>query len=129
MPLGWRHALMLQLGYNESSKFEESNFATVSASATGHLPLSLLVDSCYAVYQLQNTRVPFPAGIPAEPGCGVCTLLHPPFCPPQQVLWLHIVNVGNHHGIGFDMSTIFYPGSRSCILPYNFHAVITSVRM
>lgn len=72
---------MLQLGYNEPSQAEESNFATVTASATGHLPLSLLVESCYAVYQLQNARVPFPAGIPTEPGCVVCTLLHSPFHP------------------------------------------------
>lgn len=51
--LGWRCALILQLGYSEPSSPEESDFATVAGSAAGHL--SPLADRWNAVSHLQST--------------------------------------------------------------------------
>lgn len=46
--------LVLQLDYKEQSLSKESYFATVAGSVVRY-SLSLLADTCYAVYQLHET--------------------------------------------------------------------------
>lgn len=47
---------MLQLGSNEPSSSEESNFFTAGGSAVRHLVLSPLADRCYTVHELKSAN-------------------------------------------------------------------------
>lgn len=79
---------MFQLDYNKPSSSNESDFTTAADSATRHLLLSPMDDSCYVVYQLLGTiRFPFLQGF--QHSLVAVTPLHStpqPFHPPSHVL-------------------------------------------
>lgn len=86
---------------NEVRLSEERYFVVFVGSAARHLLLSPLLDRCYAVYQLQSAiQSHFLHGFQQSLATVLllCSTLHSILL--SSCLWLYIVCLGNHHGVG-----------------------------
>lgn len=87
---------------------KKNDFTTVADSAAGYFPLSLLVFSCCAAYQLQSTTESPPLqGF--QQNLDTVFLFHSTLC--LVLLRLHCVP---------DILTTFHPGSSNCSFAYKF---------
>lgn len=122
--------LVLQLGFNEPSSSEVSNFSPKLLAQKQDLPPSPPADRHYEIisYKVPSSS---PACKDFKRAWQWCFCAAPPSIHPQQVLWLQVLCMGKHHGRGFELPNAFHPGSSSCILSlsYNFRSFVTFVRM